>query len=279
MTLPPPLPLDVLRQGSGPPLLLLPGIGSTWAEFSSVLPVLTARYDVLAVDLPGQGRSPSLPRETRPDVPALTDAVERELDRAGIAAPHVLGMSIGGRVGLELARRGRALSVVGIGATGPATPPERLYQAALFSLSRAGMRALAPAASLVLRVPGLRAAALSHLRAQGWRTDADEATALNRSLAYSPDYWRLLGASALSERTLDYRAVRCPVVLAQGTHDVISLGQVLRLLGLVPGARFRLLPFAGHSAVADVSELVVGLVEEAVAAADGTGASGAARPD
>ncbi len=268
---PPPLPLDGTRRGQGLPLLLLPGIGSTWQEFSRVLPQLTERFDVLALDLPGQGRSPSLPPRTLPDVAALTDAVERELDRAGMAAPHVLGVSLGGRVGLELARRGRAASVVAIGPTGPVTVPERLHQVALLTAERFVMRALAPTADLLLRLPPLRAAVLSPLRAQGWRTPVAEAAALTRSIAYSPDFWRLLGFATVPEATLDYRSVGCPVVLVQGTHDVLSLGQVARLAVLVPGAHLRWLPFAGHSAVGDAPDRVLALVDEALDASRADG--------
>lgn len=264
------LPLASTRLGAGPPLLLLPGLASPRDEFAQVLPQLAQRYDVLALDLPGQGASPSLPPEVLPTVTALTDAVERELDRAGLAAAHVLGVSLGGRVALELARRGRALSVVAIAPTGPVTPVERAYQVAVLALSRAGMRVVAPAADLLLRLPPLRAAVLAPLRAQGWRVPAPEAAALARSFAYSPDFWRLLGFAMAPEATIDYRSVTCPVVLAQGTHDVISLGQVLRLVTLVPGARFALLPFAGHSAVGDVPDRVLELVADAVAAARGS---------
>src|SRR4051794_10347746 len=34
-----------------------------------------------------------------------------------------------------------------------------------------------------------------------------------------------LGCAVLPEATLDYRAVRCPVRIAQGTHDLLSLSQ------------------------------------------------------
>ena len=83
--------LNAHRAGTGPALLLLPGVASTVDEFQAVLPQLARRFDVLAVDLPGQGGSPALPPTVRPDIGALTDAVEQELDRRGIPVPHVLG--------------------------------------------------------------------------------------------------------------------------------------------------------------------------------------------
>jgi pimeloyl-ACP methyl ester carboxylesterase len=138
------------RAGSGPALLLLPGLGSTLTEFRAVLPSLIQRYDVLALELSGQGGSPALPTTIPPTVAALTDAVEQELDRRGVAVPHVLGVSLGGRLGLELARRQRARSVVAIGPTGPLTPPERIYQAAMLIASRLAFRAVAPVADTLM---------------------------------------------------------------------------------------------------------------------------------
>jgi pimeloyl-ACP methyl ester carboxylesterase len=260
--------LALSRRGSGPPLLLLHGVATDRREFSRVLPALTPRYDVLAVDLPGHGASPPLPPDTPPDVRAFTDALESMLDREEVGAPHVLGISVGGRVGLELARRGRALSVVAISPTGLALPAERAYQAALFTVARLGYSALDRVADDVLRVPTLRAAALGLLRARGWRTPADEAVALVRGFSRTPEYWRVLRHAVVPEATWDYQDVDCPVVLVQGTHDVLSLGQVVRLLPLVPGARFRLLPGAGHSAVGDLPGEVLRLVDEAAARAE-----------
>ncbi|MFP5372620.1 MAG: alpha/beta fold hydrolase, partial [Actinomycetes bacterium] len=135
--------LNVRRGGTGPALLLLPGVASNVDEFRAVAPELARRFDVLAVDLPGQGGSPALPPGVRPDVAALTDAVEQELDRRGVSVPHVLGVSLGGRIGLELARRQRAASVVAIAPTGPLTPAERAYQATLLVAARLGFRLLA----------------------------------------------------------------------------------------------------------------------------------------
>ncbi len=259
--------LNVHQEGRGPALLLLPGVASTLDEFHAVVPQLATRFDVLVFDLPGQGGSPALPAPVLPDVAALTDAVERELDRRGVPVPHVLGVSLGGRIGLELARRQRAASVVAIAPTGPMTPPERAYQASMLVATRLGFRLLAPAAGLLLRPALPRTAALAVLRARGWRTPPREAATLVREFATAQDFWRLLRHAVLPEATIDYRAVGCPVLIAQGTHDVLTLSQAAWLALLVPGARFRLLPFAGHSGIADVPDRVIRLVAEAAEAA------------
>src|SRR6185436_9838178 len=101
-----------LRTRSGEPLLLLHGLGTSRRDFTAVIPALIERFDVINVDLPGIGRSPHL--EQRPTVAAITDAVEHTLDAAGLDRVHVLGNSLGARIALELAVRGRARSVVAI---------------------------------------------------------------------------------------------------------------------------------------------------------------------
>ena len=72
------IPLSLTRAGSGEPLLLLHGMGSSRRDLTAVAGPLAERFDVLNVDLPGVGRSPAL--ERRPTVAAITDAVERTLD-------------------------------------------------------------------------------------------------------------------------------------------------------------------------------------------------------
>jgi pimeloyl-ACP methyl ester carboxylesterase len=61
------------RAGRGEPLLLLHGIGSTRADFAGLGPRLAEHFEVLALDLPGHGESPS--PAWPPTVAALTDAV------------------------------------------------------------------------------------------------------------------------------------------------------------------------------------------------------------
>src|SRR5450755_2003135 len=51
-------------------------------------------------------------------VSALTDAAERALDEAGLDAAHLVGNSLGGWVAFELAKRGRAASVVAFSPAG-----------------------------------------------------------------------------------------------------------------------------------------------------------------
>jgi pimeloyl-ACP methyl ester carboxylesterase len=59
------------RAGAGEPLVLLHGIGSHWQMWEPVLPALTARHEVIAVDLPGFGDSPMPPPGTPPGIDSV----------------------------------------------------------------------------------------------------------------------------------------------------------------------------------------------------------------
>src|ERR1700758_3230288 len=96
------------RAGTGTPLLLLHGIGPIWRVWSPVLPYLEPHHDVIVPTLAGHGGGAPLDPHTAPSIQALTDAVEDELDRLGLRQVHIAGNSLGGGIGIRLARRGRA---------------------------------------------------------------------------------------------------------------------------------------------------------------------------
>jgi pimeloyl-ACP methyl ester carboxylesterase len=237
------------RAGSGEPLLLLHGIGSTRDDFVALRPALEAEYEVLAVDLPGHGESPALAR--RPTIAAVADAIEADLDALGYARVHVLGNSIGARMALELARRHRALSVVAIAPSGANLPPERLYQGVVMSTARVALRTIRPVIELLAHTRAGRTALLTGLRSRPWDASEPEAVALREGFADSDDFWRTLFWGILADVPTGLGGIDCPVLLAQGTADVIGLGQTPRYLLSIRGSTFRPLFGAGHAPQSD----------------------------
>jgi pimeloyl-ACP methyl ester carboxylesterase len=181
-------PLSLIRTGSGEPLLLLHGLGSSRRDFTAVLSALTDRFDVINVDLPGIERPPHL--EQRPTVAAITDAVEHTLDAEKLSRVHVVGNSLGARIALELPVRGRARSVVAIAPSGVNIPQERLYQGASMGLARIVMQAGKPLIASVSRSAAGRAALLAPLKARPWSTSPEEAIGAREGFAESRDFWR-----------------------------------------------------------------------------------------
>ncbi|MGY1771763.1 alpha/beta fold hydrolase [Blastococcus sp. SYSU D00813] len=251
-------PLSLTRSGSGDPLLLLHGWGSSRRDFTAVVPALSESFTLLNADLPGVGRSLALDR--RPTVAALTDAVERTLDAEGVATAHVLGNSLGARLALELARRGRARSVVAIAPSGLNLPPERLVQGTGMAVARVVGRTTAPLIEPLSRSALGRTALLATLKARPWSTSPEEAVGAREGFADSRDYWRTLLWALLLDVPRGMDRIDCPVTLVQGAADWIASGQTVRYLPLVPGSRFRPLLAAGHAPQSDRPATIVELV-------------------
>ncbi|MDN5858872.1 MAG: alpha/beta fold hydrolase [Pseudonocardia sp.] len=114
------------RGGEGPPLLLLHGVGGNWRVWSPIIPLLEPHHDVLAPTLLGHGGATGLADGVAPTLDALVDGVEAELERAGIETAHVVGNSLGGWVAIELARRGRAQSLILFSPAGARTSQRRM---------------------------------------------------------------------------------------------------------------------------------------------------------
>jgi len=252
-------PLSFTRSGTGEPLLLLHGWGSSRRDFTAVLPALTERFDVLNMDLPGAGRSPHLLE--RPTVAAITDAVERTLDGEGVGLVHVLGNSLGARIALELARRGRARSVVSIAPSGLNIWPERVFQGTGMAVARLVGRTASPLLGPLSRSALGRTALLLPMKARPWATGRDEAIGAREGFADSRDYWRTLFWALLTDVPRGLGHIDCPVLLVQGTADWIAMGQTVRYLPLVPRSRFRPLLAAGHAPQSDRPETIVRFVE------------------
>ncbi|MFP5372856.1 MAG: alpha/beta fold hydrolase [Actinomycetes bacterium] len=252
--------LSATRSGSGEPLLLLHGWGSSRRDYTAVLAELTERFDVLNVELPGSGRSRHL--DERPTVAAITDAVERTLDAEDVGTVHVLGNSLGARVALELARRGRARSVVAIAPSGLNIVPERIGQGIGLALARVLGRMASPAFGPLSRSALGRTALLGPLKVRPWSTSPEEAIGAREGFADSRDYWRTLLWGLLLDVPRGMDRIECPVLLVQGVGDVIASGQTLRYLPLVPRSRFRPLLAAGHVPQSDRPRTIVRLVEE-----------------
>jgi pimeloyl-ACP methyl ester carboxylesterase len=118
------------RAGTGTPLLLLHGIGAIWQAWSPVLPYLEPHHEVIVPTLHGHAGGPALDSQVAPSVQALVDGIEEELDRLGLPKVHIAGNSLGGWIGIELARRGRARSLVLLSPAGAWRSPRRLRMTA-----------------------------------------------------------------------------------------------------------------------------------------------------
>lgn len=165
------------RSGSGPPLVLIHGLGADRQVWRPVVERLAAERTVVTIDMPGFGETPALNHGSTPSPPALARAVADGLAELGLERPHVGGNSLGGWVAMELALLGRASSVTAIA-------PAGLWPRALGpkpSIARRVGTAALPAIPYLMRSPTLRRLALAGTVARPGRVPAEDAAALIRA--------------------------------------------------------------------------------------------------
>ncbi|HKB31549.1 MAG TPA: alpha/beta fold hydrolase [Streptosporangiaceae bacterium] len=108
--------LNYERRGSGPPLVLLHGIGHRWQAWEPVLDRLAAEHDVIAVDLPGFGGSPPLSGAS--GIADIAAALTAFFGQLGLDQPHVAGNSLGGALALGLTAGGHVSSATALSPAG-----------------------------------------------------------------------------------------------------------------------------------------------------------------
>jgi pimeloyl-ACP methyl ester carboxylesterase len=253
------------RSGAGEPLLLLHGVGESAAGWRPTQDALSESFDVIVVDLPGFGDAPALPRGVVPTAAALADAIERQLDELGLTTVHIAGYSLGARVSLELASRGRARSVVAIAPDGLGTPPERVYETLSLLARRFLANVLAPVAKEVTATGAGRAVFFGSDRSRPWQLTADDAHDLLLSFAKSPAFVQtvLTGMYDVVRRVSE---IDSPVLIVQGLTDPLISSQSPRYLALVPQAQLQILPNLSHVPISDDPTLIAKLIVDFAAA-------------
>ena len=93
--------LHTQSQGNGAPLLLLHGLGSSVRDWDAQIAHFSTDFHVIAVDLPGHGQSPDLSGPV--DITDFSDQVANTLDATDTVPCHVVGISMGAMVALQLA--------------------------------------------------------------------------------------------------------------------------------------------------------------------------------
>jgi pimeloyl-ACP methyl ester carboxylesterase len=250
-----------VRRGRGEPLVLLHGGGSSWREYNGMLPLLAAERDVIALKTPGHHDGPPLDPVASLSVPDFADYFECELDRLGLETVDIVGHSFGGWQALELARRGRARTVVAIAPAGGWTPAEAEEVERKFATQFIpNARRAAPLMPLVARSSAGRRALCADLGTQGRRLSPSTAVAFVTALGRWPLAPRLHEFLADSDGTYrtahDLAEVCCPVLLLWGSSDaIVPLRQAQHFVEQLPDVSLIELP-TGHFPQFDLPDVV-----------------------
>ena len=244
--------LDGLTRGPGcylemgapeaPPLVFLHGFGGDLLTWQYCLVAFANRFRVLALDLPGHGRSTlDVGRGTLDEMVAW---VEEALDALEVETGHFVGHSMGGKIALALTlarpERVRSLSLVSPAGLGGPFDLELLHRFTDCST---------PAAALEIagRLVGSDAPALLGSIARSLVAPPDRAArqeAYGRLLGHAAAIGHSLGTDGPTGDQVPWTRVNRPLQVIWGEADtVLPLPDPARL---PPGAPFTALAGVGH---------------------------------
>jgi pimeloyl-ACP methyl ester carboxylesterase len=228
------------RQGSGPTLVLLHGIGHHWQAWRPVIDLLAGEFEIVACDSPGFGRSVPLAGGIEPTISAYADAFEWFFAELGLEQPHVAGNSMGGAIALELARRRSTRATTAFSPAGFWTSAElRFCQASLRLISEMP-KAARPAVSALTRTRAGRVALFSQTFGYPARLPVEEALLTLRDAWEAPAFKGALAAFEGYRFSAPEELRRSQVTIAWGVRD-----RLLPYARQAPRAR-SMLPWANH---------------------------------
>jgi pimeloyl-ACP methyl ester carboxylesterase len=260
---------SAFRDGRGSPLVLLHGAMMSWRAWKPVLPMLTAHHDVFAPTMAGHRGGPEFPDGVTPGISAVADLLCSQLDREGIGSAHLVGNSLGGWLAFELARRGRARSVVAFSPAGTWQARRDLMRV-LLMFRLGAMMATAPYLDRLTRPRAMRRLALSRCYARPWRLSDEEIDDGMRDMRECELLTALLSGEARLHPMTEFDVALCPVTIAWGGRDKVipyrRYGRPMR--ERVRGAHFVMLRGVGHVPMADDPRLVARTILETTAPVD-----------
>jgi pimeloyl-ACP methyl ester carboxylesterase len=253
-----------IRRGSGKPLLLVHGLGSSQRAWSAIIPALAAAREVIVLDLPGHGESPA--EADSGTFAGLVRSFDEWLGREGLAGTDMVGSSMGGRIVLEMARRGRSGAAVALDPGGFWQGWERAWVKTTLTASVALLRTLRPTLPVLAHNVASRTALLAQLSARPWAVDGDLVSAELASFADTRTFNPLV--QDLSDGPLQEGPAASgsgPVTIGWGRHDRLCLPvQALRAEAAFPGARLVWFEKSGHFPMWDQPEETIAAILEAV---------------
>jgi pimeloyl-ACP methyl ester carboxylesterase len=249
------------RQGSGPPLVLIHGIGARRGAWDPVVGRLAAERETIAIDLPGFGESAPLPAGVTPDVGAYVDAVQDFFAEAGLERPHVAGNSMGGGIALELARRDAVASATALSPIGFWSTAENAYSQVVLRVTAFLARHARPLLDRGLGTAAGRTLLVGHMFGRPGRLDPAAAREDVAQLAAAPAWHGALRQLRRYDFVDGAQLDPVPVTIGWGTRDRLLVpAQARRAQAALPHARHVPLDRCGHLPMSDDPDAVAELL-------------------
>ena len=242
--------------GDLPPLVLVAGLGSRGRLWGELPRMLADRFTVLVPDNRGVGGSRAGVSFT---LEGSADDVALVIAHAGFAAAAVAGVSMGGQIAALTAIRhpARVNHLVAVSCAARLTPGHarvlRFFELALTRMSPAeaaeAFMGFAFAVGFSDRFPGFVDQA-----ARLWTLDPDDLPGALQQIDHLKTGWDLRVAAT---------GISCPTLVVAGELDPIVPASLTReLAAAIPEARYREVPGAAHSVLAEGGSALLGEIIE-----------------
>jgi pimeloyl-ACP methyl ester carboxylesterase len=239
--------------GSGPAIVWVHGLGASWQCWLENLPEFARDHRVIAMDLPGFGRS-EMPQEDI-SIEGYARFVGRLLDELGIETATLVGNSMGGFIGAELAIRdsGRVERLALVSAAvfwqeyRRAKPLLSFAQATEASFAKA----VASAQGHLTMRPRLRNAALMSAGIRYPHLLSPElANELILTARRTEGFVPALGALAGYPLREELPQISAPTLVVWGEHDtLVGVKHAYEMERLIPSAELTVYERTGHVAM------------------------------
>jgi pimeloyl-ACP methyl ester carboxylesterase len=225
--------------------------------------VLSQARDVMALDLPGHGGTPADAGSTT--FAGLADSLEGFILGEGLDDVALVGSSLGARLVLEMARRGRGGATIALDPGGFWRGWERTYLRTTLGASIRIVRAMRPALPALSRSAVTRSALLAQLSAKPWRLDGDLVATELQSYASTKTFDGLvrdLATGPAQEGPAADPTRR--IVIGWGRQDRLCLPrQAARAQNAFPSAKLHWFSECGHFPMWDRPNETVRVIIEA----------------
>lgn len=253
-----------VRRGSGKPLILVHGLGSSRHAWTLNTLALAQHREVVLLDLPGHGESPA--EADSGTFAGLAKSFETWLDAEGLVGSDLIGSSMGARLVLEMARRGKSGAVVALDPGGFWAGWERSYVSLTLKVSGLLLSSLRPTLPALARNQASRSLLLAQLAARPWQLSGDLVAKELESIAATPTFDSLVHDLAYGPPQPGPSAPGTgPIAIGWGRHDRLCFpSQARRAQEAFPEARLAWFDGSGHFPMWEEPEKAVRLILETV---------------
>ncbi len=238
---------QMVDKGSGPPLVLIPGIQGRWEWLDATVNSLSKNFRVIAKSLPGEPGSPARRRDGGHEFDVFIEYVDDLLDEKRLESAIICGVSFGGLIAVRYAARRphRVRALVLVSTPGPSWKPaphqERQMRRPIVSSpifawqavrrSWQELRVTYPGLSQRLKFCAVAAPRVLMAPAAPWRMGSRA---------------RLAASECFDE---DCAQIETPTLVVAGEREldkVVQQDDSMRYVNAIRGAQFQLLERTGH---------------------------------